>query len=242
MKKIFALILCATLLCATPIVAFAEEGETSEPTVEDVTPETEEVIPETEEVIPETEVVVPEIEEAAPETEEVITETEEKSMTEEIVDYFKSNLEEFSVIGTLIGMLFYEIRKHGKLNGSIGLLNNNAIAMAENSANTIKENLEKVEKIADVVMGYKDEFASLMSETRRSAEEQKATEETLTHVASFLKAAKLAMLELSNEMAELLVLANIPNSKKDELYARHTKAVHELEVAEEVMSNDGKEA
>lgn len=250
MKKIFALILCATLLCATPIVAFAEEGETSEPAVEEVTPETETVIPETEETTPETEEVTPEIEEEeAPKTEEVVTETEEKSMTEEIVDYFKSHLEEFSVIGTLLGMVFYEIRKHGKLNGSIGLLNNNAIAMAQNSTNAINASLEKVEGfvekvegIANVVMGYKDEFEAVMSEIRKNAEEQKATEETLSHVATFLKTAKLATLELSNEVAELLVLANIPTSKKDELYARHMNAVHELEVAEEVMSNDGKEA
>lgn len=207
MKKIFVLILCVMLLCATPIVAFAEEGETSEPAVEEVAPE-----------------------------------TEEKSMTEEIVDYFTSHLEEFSVIGTLLGMVIYEIRKHGKLNGSIGLLNNNAIAVAQNSANAVKDALEKVEGIAEVIMGYKEEFAAVLTEIRKNAEEKQSMEATLSHVETFLKTAKLATLELSNEVAELLVLANIPNSKKDELYARHTKAVHELEAAEEVMSNDGKEA
>lgn len=207
MKKIFVLILCVMLLCATPIVAFAEEGETSEPAVEEVAPE-----------------------------------TEEKSMTEEIVDYFTSHLEEFSVIGTLLGMVIYEIRKHGKLNGSIGLLNNNAIAVATNSANVVKDALEKVEGIAEIIMGYKEEFAAVLMEIRKNAEEKQSMEATLSHVETFLKTAKLATLELSNEVAELLVLANIPNSKKDELYARHMNAVHELEVAEEVMSNDGKEA
>ena len=220
MKKIFAIFLCAMLLCATPIVAFAE-GETSEPVVEEVIPETEE---------------------AAPVVEEVVTETEEKSMTEEIVDYVKAHIEEFSVIGTLLGMVIYEIRKHGKLNGSIGLLNNNAIAVAQNSANAVKEALKKVEGIADVVTGYKEEFTSMLAEIRKNAEEKKAMEETLSHVENLLKTAKLATLELSNEGAELLVLANIPNSKKDELDARHTKAVHDIEAAEEVMSNDGKEA
>ena len=220
MKKIFAFILCTMLLCAAPIVAFAEEGETTEPTVEEVLPETE----------------------AAPVVEEVLPEVEEKSITEEIVDYFKGNLEEFSVIGTLLGFVFFYIRDRGKINGTVGLLNNNAIAVAQNSANAVKEALGKVEDIAKVVMGYKEDFEAVLAEIRKNADEKKSTEETLAHVETFLKTAKLATLELSNEVAELLVLANIPNSKKDELYARHTKAVHELEAAEEVMSNDGKEA
>lgn len=215
MKKIFALILCCMLLCAAPIVAFAED-EIPETAVEEVLPETEEAAP--------------------------VTEAEEKSITEEIVDYFKGNLEEFSVIGTLLGFVVFYIRDRGKINGTVGLLNNNAIAMAQNSANAVKEALEKVEDIAKVVMGYKEDFEAVLLEIRKNAEEKKSTEETLAQVENFLKTAKLATLELSNEVAELLVLANIPNSKKDELYARHTKAVHELEAVEEVMSNDGKEA
>ena len=169
------------------------------------------------------------------------TEEVEKPMTDIIVDYVKSQIEELSVIGTLILTIVYEIRKHKSLNGSIGTLNNNAIAVAENSANTIKAALTEVGDIAKVVNGYKDEFASLLGEVRKSAEEKKSLEDTLAHVETFLKTAKLATIELSNEVAELLVLANIPNSKKDELYARHTKAVHDLEAAEEVMKNDGKE-
>lgn len=169
------------------------------------------------------------------------TEEVEKPMTDIIVDYVKSHIEELSVIGTLILTIVYEIRKHKSLNGSIGTLNNNAIAVAENSANTIKAALTEVGDIAKVVNGYKDEFASLLGEVRKSAEEKKSLEDTLAHVETFLKTAKLATIELSNEVAELLVLANIPNSKKDELYARHTKAVHDLEAAEEVMKNDGKE-
>lgn len=188
--------------------------------------------------------------EEIPTADEIVTEGEnsasetipEQTTTEIIVDYVKSHIEELSVIGTLLVTIFYEIRKHGKLNGSIGTLNNNAIAIAENSSSAIKAALTEVEDIAGVVKDYKDEIASLLNEIRKSAEEKESLETTLSHVETFLKTAKLATLELSNEVAELLVLANIPNSKKDELYARHTKAVHELEAAEEVMSNDGNEA
>ena len=167
--------------------------------------------------------------------------TENIPMTDIIVDYIKSHVEELSVIGTLILGIFYEIRKHKKLNGSIGTLNNNAIAVAENSAATIKKALDEVKDIANIVNEYKTEFASLLGEVRKSAEEKQSLETTLAHVETFLKTAKLATLELSNEVAELLVLANIPNSKKEELYSRHTKAVHELENVEEVMGNDGQE-
>lgn len=201
MKKIFIIMLCAMLIFALPVAAYASE-------------------------------TVP--------TEEIVT--EEVSITETIIEYAKSHIEELSVIATLLITIFYEVRKHGKLNGSIGTLNNNAIAIAENGTTAVKAALTEVADIAKVVEGYKEEFSTLLSEMRHSLEEKQSLETTLAHVETFLKTAKLATLELSNEVAELLVLANIPNSKKDELYARHSKAVHELEAVEEVMSNVGNEA
>jgi hypothetical protein len=228
MKKILAFILCAMLICATPIVAFAE-GESAD-AVEPNTSVTDN-LPTEGETATEGEISG---EETVP----------EKTMTEVIVEWVQSNFEEISVIGTLLVGIFYEIRKHGKLNGSIGTLNNNAIAVAENSATAIKTALAEVEDIAEVVRNYKGEIASLLGEIRKSAEEKKSLEETLCHVETFLKTAKSATLELSNEVAELLVLANIPNSKKEELYSRHRAAVDAISLAEttEVIHDDGKEA
>lgn len=212
MKRFIAFFLClVALMCVAPVVAFAE-GETA----------TEGEISGT--LTPDTEVV-----------------EAEKPMTEVIVDYVKAHIEEISVIGTLLLTIFYEVRKHGKLNGSIGTLNNNAIAIAENSSTTIRVALKEVADIAEVVRKYRDDFASLLDEVRVNSNEKKSLEQTLAEVETFLKTAKLATLELSNEVAELLVLANIPNSKKDELYARHTKAVHELEAVEGVIHDDGTE-
>ncbi len=222
MKRILAFILCTMLICAIPTVAFAAEDSSA--VVEQNTSETDNSTTEQGNAT--------EGEISSPET------VEEATITESIVEYVKAHVEEISVIGTLLLTIFYEIRKHGKLNGSIGTLNNNAVAIAENSSTAIKTALAEVEGIADVVKNYKDEIASLLGEIRKSAEEKQSLEDTLSHVETFLKTAKLATLELSNEVAELLVLANIPNSKKDELYARHTKAVHELEAAEEVMASD----
>ena len=168
----------------------------------------------------------------------------EKTVTESIVDYVKSHVEELSVMGTLLVTIFYEVRKHRNLNGSIGTLNNNAIAVAEKSATAVKEALAKAEDIATVVQNYKDQMVSLLDEIRNSEEEKKALKDALVRVESYLSTAKLANVEFANELAELLCLANIPNSKKEELYARHVQSVRSLEAAEDegVKTDDGKEA
>lgn len=219
MKKIFVFILCLILIAAVPTVAFAEE----------ISPDNAD-IPTTENGI------ATEGENSAPETEE------DKPITEIIVSTVKEHIDTLSVIGALIVGIIYEIRKHKSLNGSIGTLNNNAITVAENSATAIKSALSSIEGVANVVNTYKDEITTLLAEIRQSAEEKKILVEMLNHVGNSLKTVKLATIELSNEVADLLVLANIPNSKKDELYARHQKAVHDLEAAEGVISNDGTEA
>ena len=59
-----------------------------------------------------------------------------------------------------------------------------------------------------------------------------------------METSKAANIELSNEVAELLVLANIPNSKKEELYSRHRAVVDAITTTEvsEVNEDDGAEA
>jgi hypothetical protein len=46
----------------------------------------------------------------------------------------------------------------------------------------------------------------------------------------------MANVEFANEVAELLILANIPNSRKDELYARHLAAVNAIQEAESIVA------
>jgi molybdopterin-biosynthesis enzyme MoeA-like protein len=152
--------------------------------------------------------------------------------TEKIVEYVKLHLEEISVIITLILTLFYNIRKHGLLNKSIGTLNNNAITVAENSNTAIGAALAKVENVAAVVDGFKEEFNRMLEEVRSNSEEKQKLEQMLVEAQNYLKTAKLANVELANEVAELLVLANIPNSKKEELYSRHLAAVGAIADAE----------
>ena len=228
MKRLFA-ILCAVLLLGTmTFVTFAEEtteqtsdGESSS---EDATEQ-----PSMDDTSSEENTEQPSVDDTTS------NEVTEKPITDIIVEYVQSHIEEISVIATLLLTIFYEVRKHGKLNGSIGTLNNNAVTIAQNSETAIHAALVTISE-------YKGELQTLLADIRKNADEKKSLEETLVEVGTYLKTAKLTTLELANEVAELLVLANIPNSVKDELYARHSKAVQAIKAMEEVMSDDGKEA
>lgn len=211
MKKLFVALLCVIMVCAMPLVAFAESTDVAETTgtIED--------------------------------TEEWI---EAEMTTDAIIGYVKAHLEEVSVIITLILTVFYQIRKHASLNKSIGTLNNNAVAVAENSSSAIGEALVGVKSVSDVVEGYKVEMEKLLLEVRSNEEEKKKLAETIATVEKYLETSKAANIELSNEVAELLVLANIPNSKKEELYSRHRAAVDAIAAAEktEVIVDDEQKA
>lgn len=165
----------------------------------------------------------------------------EKTVTENIVDYIVANIDKLVVIVVMAGYSIVESRLRGKMNGSIGTLNNNAIAIANNSANAINTAMDKVETVANKIKEYEEKFDSLIETIRVSEEEKKALQNALTKVESYLNTAKLANIEFANELAELLCLANIPNAKKDELYKKHVEGVQKLE-AEEVKSDDGTEA
>lgn len=225
MKRILAALLCALLLCAVPITAFAEEIDSAEAegTVEDnSTPETE--APTEDEISGE---------EDAPE----LTPEEEAALTtEKIIAYVQEHLEEISVIITMILTVFYQIRKHAALNKSIGTLNNNAVTVAESSHTAIGKALTEVQSVSAVVNGYKEEIAAFLVEARANEEEKQKLQQALTDVQAHLKTSKLANVELANEVAELLVLANIPNSKKEELYSRHRAAVAAISEAEKSYS------
>ena len=190
--------------------------------------------------------IVASAEEAEPTTEEteVAEETAvaEETTTESIVGYVTEHIEEIAVICSLFAAAFYDRISRSKLNGSVGTLNNNAIAIAQNSTLAIDTALGNVKEIAETVQGYKEEFTTLLAEMRKTIEEKQSLEEMLTQVDAHLKTAKLANMEFANELADLLCLSNIPNSKKEELFSRHRAAVASIEVAEEVKADDSAEA
>lgn len=219
MKKLLVLMLCITILCAFPTIVFAEEGE-------------------------DIETVVTTAEVTAEPVTEFVPDPDAKTTAEKFVSWIQENLEEISVIVTLILTVFYQVRKHGLLNKSIGTLNNNAISVAENSNTSIQQALVGISGVSDIVSGFTEQIATLLAEVRKTAEERDALESKFTEATQYIKTAKLANVELANEVAELLVLANIPNGKKEELYSRHRAAVEAIASAEqtEVIVDDGQKA
>lgn len=225
MKKIFAFIVCAVLLiCAMSLCAFAE-GET----------------------VPYVETTMAAVE-TSPVAPESATEGEISGegnisdlSTEVIVGYIKEHFEEISVIVGLIASAFYNIRKHKLLNRSISATNKNAITVSENSDRVVADAVSRMENISAEVAGYKEAFAALLEEYRANEEEKKQIEQTLIKAMNYIKKATLANIEFANELANLLVLSNVPNAKKEEFYSRHLAAVNAIaEVDEmEVIENEG---
>ena len=173
---------------------------------------------------------------------------EDKLITDQIVDWIYTHPEEATVIVTMAVSIFYAVLANKSQKKSVGTLNNNAVAIAETSAATIKEALAGMTGVSDSVNGYSGQVAALLSEVRANAEEKQELKTMLANVLLYLETAKQANVEFSNELAELLVLANIPTSKKDELYARHKAAIEALEavipvrLTEEVSADDGEKA
>ncbi len=227
MKKILAIVLCVMLVCMMSVVAFATEAEVvegdatlDEPPVENPPAET------------------------PTEDEKTEAEIEAELTTDKIVNYLTEHLEEFSVILTMILTVFYQVRKHIELNKSIATMNNNTVSVAQNSANAIANTVSGMAGMTDTLNGYKAEMEKMLAEIRANEEEKRNMAAMLDKVNKHLETSKSANLEFSNELAELLVLANIPNSKKDELYSRHRAAVDALEAADktEVKEDVGEEA
>lgn len=226
MKKIFIALLCVVIVCATPFAVFAEGEDSS---VQEATVTT------TEEIATEGENEATEgvsTEAAAVEKTTVAETTTEKSTgaftvptTEDIIRWAEDNLKDVIVIVTILASLIYQLRKHASLNKSVATCNNNAVAVVENSNAAIANALSEVAKVSTAVEAYKVEIDSLLGEIRLSDAEKKKLEATLADYEKYLETAKLANLELSNEIAELIVLSNIPNSKKEEFFSRHRAAV-----------------
>jgi hypothetical protein len=237
MKKILAIFVCAFLMLTFSVVSFAEEGHV------DATSQIEsdaEKTPSTEASTDEVDTLPPK-EETPQENGNIGGFTMPEITTEKIKEYIMLHFEEISVIASIVFMIFYEIRRHRLLNRSIVTLNNNSVEVSKNSELTIQNALARMEGISSDVLGYKNEFTKLLEEYRANEEEKKELEKTLHEAMTYIKTSKLANIEFADELAELLVLANIPNSKKDELYSRHVAAVDAISEAEktEVKPDEG---
>ena len=182
------------------------------------------------------------------EGEEVVQEptevVQEPTLTEQILQYAKDHLEEIAVMVYIFITSIYERKKQKANFNAIATVNNNAVTVSTDSKTAIADAKQAMQEVKAEVVGYKEKINELLDAFAETAEEKKRLETKLDEVTNYLKTAKLANVELANEFAELLVLANIPNSKKEELYARHLAAVGaiaEAEKTEVTINENGQE-
>lgn len=211
MKKHLTLLLCILLLLALPFSVYAEEttAETTETTTGGA-------------------ITAPS--EAPAETPE---EGASNLLSVKFEEWVLPNLEEISVVITLIFTAFYNMRKHKLLNKSIGVMNNNTVAVAENNKAMMGEALQNISTTANIVTQYDARIAAMLEAHQATVADRDRLEKELHELKAFLRSAAEANLEFSNELAELLNLANIPNFKKEEIGARHLAAVNSIKTAEE---------
>lgn len=157
------------------------------------------------------------------------------------------HLEEISVIVTLIVSCACQIHKNKLLSKSVGTMNNNTVAIAEQSASMMDRALVGMESASLAVKGYDERIEALLTAHGAALEDREKLETELNELKQYLRTSAAANVEFANELAELLGLANIPNYKKEEIGARHLAAVRSLAAADpnpenEVNCHDGQEA
>lgn len=144
-----------------------------------------------------------------------------------IVKFIEEHFDSTSILSlaaTMVVYIFYEIKQRKMLKGSVGTLNNNAIQIAESSVKAVDKAFTEAQRMLDTISEYKTEFAELLNEIRKSAEEKESLEATLHSVNAFMKAVATALKENSDEVMDLLLAANIPNAVKNDMYKRHKEA------------------
>ena len=233
MKRIFIFTLCLALIFVLDMCVFAEAptetAELSEEVTGAPTAETEAVSPDP--TIPSETL-----------SENSTADGGENLLSARFEAWVLPHLEEISVVVTLLFSLVYQVRKNKLLGKSMGVMNDNAVTIAEQSSGMMAQALAGMENAALAVKGYDERIASLLDAYGAAAEDRERLERELIEVRAYLKSAAEANLEFSNELAELLSLANIPNFKKEEIGARHLAAVRAMQAVREVTDDVGEKA
>lgn len=273
MKRILAFIICVLILCAVPFVASAEENVEGEVVTDELpegenTPETEtptegensgdedyEIGDIFEGEVPGDEIpedTPPEAEppiEVTPEddtTGDSITDdikSEAEVITAKIAKWLETNSLDITKLITYIAYGLVLVDKLRKVLKSMGTINNNSIAVSQKGDESMQKAAEALNNVNASLSDFKVALTDLMDKYEKTNEANAKLEARLEAMDVHLENSKRANVELSNEVAELLVLANIPNSKKDELYARHRAAVALIAEADktEVTEDEGNE-
>jgi hypothetical protein len=149
-----------------------------------------------------------------------------------ILNWVKPHIEEISVIVTLVFYVIASAKDRKNLNKNMGVMNNNTIAIANNSNEKMTEALALMQTSSDSVVSYDERIKTLLESYNNTLEDNRRFREEYVEMKKYLKASTEANIEFANELAELLALANIPNYKKEEIGKRHATNVAAIRDAE----------
>lgn len=149
-----------------------------------------------------------------------------------ILNWVKPHIEEISVIVTLVFYVIASAKDRKNLNKNMGVMNNNTIAIANNSNEKMTEALALMQTSSDSVVSYDERIKTLLESYNNTLEDNRRFREEYVEMKKYLKASTEANIEFANELAELLALANIPNYKKEEIGKRHATNVAAIREAE----------
>lgn len=183
------------------------------------------------------------------------------TLTESIAKWLEENADTISLILSIIGACIVIVKKVGDILKKAGIINDNAITIATESASQMKAAQDTINNAANVVTGYNEQITSLLGAFSSLLDENKLLKDDVNTLKNYLHTSTSANIEFSNELAELLALSNIPNYKKDEIGQRHLESIQAILDAqsladvilanhnpvvetpvEEVKENDGEEA
>jgi methyltransferase-like protein len=160
-------------------------------------------------------------------------EEEVEMVSEQIKEWIIANAEEISVILTLIGGCLAVFMRLKTVIKSARTMNNNTITIAKASSDAIAQALASMENTSGAVTGYEAKIVALLEAFKNTAEDKARLEAELVEIKNYLKTATEANIAFSNELADLIALANIPNFKKEELGSGHVAQVKAILAAME---------
>ena len=196
-----------------------------------------------------------------PTDEEPPVEEVKMTLTESIAKWLEENADTISLILSIIGACIVIVKKVGDILKKAGIINDNAITIATESASQMKAAQDTINNAANVVTGYNEQITALLGAFSTLVDENRLLKDDVNTLKNYLRTSTSANIEFSNELAELLALSNIPNYKKDEIGQRHLESIQAILDAqsladvilanhdpvvetpvEEVKENDGEEA
>jgi hypothetical protein len=161
-------------------------------------------------------------------TEDTPVEEVKMTLSELVAKWLEDNADTISLIVSIVGAVAVMWKKSSDVLKAMGIINNNAVTVANDSATQIAEVKDKLVGASESITSYNDRMTVLLDAFNVLLGENKNLKEELLELKNYLKISANSNIEFSNELAELISLSNIPNYKKDEIGESHIERVRAI--------------